>query len=744
MADTAGSSPPPAPSWSTELGAGVTVGLLAIPLSLAPAVLIFAPLGPDYAAAGAAAGLVGAVLGGAIVALMATSSFVITVPRASNALILSAVVATLMTRPAFAGNDELILAMTALCVLLAGLWQVLFGIFRIARVIKFTPHPVFAGFCNGVALLLLDSQILPLFRDASGALTLMPTLEQLSMLAFALALAFAAVYYAQLAAWLSLPRRLARVPGIVVVFVAGTAIYFAVEALWPQVGLGPKLGAIHFSFDPPLAHIGDPGNLAPVLAATWNLLLVSFVLALVASMETLMSLRAAQQMADINFHPVRDLAAQGVANTATALLAPVANSASPALLSLAFRSGGRTRTTGLLAALTVLLIGLFGSGALAQVPTIVLSATLIATGLSMIDAWSVRLATVFFARKSPRTRRRDALDLVVVVVVMGITAMTTVVIGVLVGCLLSALIFVVSMSRPVVRGRSPGDQIFSRRTRSADDIAILKQTGSRRVVLQLEGVLFFGNAEDLAREIKERDADTDMIVLDMRAITDIDVSGATILRSLVRRSRERGKHLLFCNVPEGHLQMVRGLFDGATAADAAIKPDLETALEWVEEEALRSSIGERARSSLLPLESIDFVDGLSDDEIAELHGILRLRRFESGEAICREGDAGDRMWLLGQGSVSVRLQVNDGRGTRRIASLGRGTLFGEMALIEGSVRSASIVADEPVACYELSSGDFGWLLREKPAIATKVMRNVARELARRLRRTSEDLRHAAS
>jgi SulP family sulfate permease len=235
-----------------------------------------------------------------------------------------------------------------------------------------------------------------------------------------------------------------------------------------------------------------------------------------------------------------------------------------------------------------------------------------------------------------------------------------------------------------------------------------------------------------------------MIVLDMRAVTDIDVSGATILGNLMRRARDHGKQILFCNVPENHLPILRRLFDHEVAAETMLKPDLESALEWIEDEALRTCGDERSLSTLLPLEEIDLVDGLSDHELAELRDVLKLREFEPGEAICREGESGDRMWLVAMGSVSVRLQVGDGHSTRRIASLGRGTLFGEMALIENAVRSASIVADEPVACYELYSGDFERLLREKPIIATKILRNVARELTRRLRRTSEDLRHVTS
>ena len=327
---------------------------------------------------------------------------------------------------------------------------------------------------------------------------------------------------------------------------------------------------------------------------------------------------------------------------------------------------------------------------------------------------------------------------------MGVTAMTTVVMGVVAGCLMSGIIFVINMSRPVVRRRIFGGDFFSKRIRSAEDMEILQRAGGRRTVLQLEGVLFFGNAEDLAREIKDLFLRADMIALDMRAITDIDVSGANILNTLVRRSRLHGKNLFFCNVPPAQMAIVHDLFDSADAAEAAIKPDLETTLEWMEDETLRDNFESRGQAAMLALDEIDFFDGVPKHDLEQLRPLLKLREFKTGEAICREGDPGDKMWLLVKGSVSVRLDVADNRVSRRITSLTRGTVFGEMALIEGAPRSATIVADEDVACYELNGKDFGLLLREKPAIAATVMRNTARELARRLRRTSEDLRQATS
>lgn len=729
-------------NWQRELAAGLVAGIVGIPMALAPGVLVFAPFGADYVAEGAAAGLYGAIVSGALAAAIATSSFVISLPRASTSLVLATLVAALLANPAFAGNPHLVIAMAALCVFLAGLWQILFGVFRIAQIIKFTPHPVFAGFLNGAALLIVASQLKPFFMDSAGTAFMMP--DRWLMLGFVVGLALLAVFYGRVVRLVALPAWLGKIPGSIVAFAGGICLYYVIRSLNAGIDIGPVVGQPDIALHSPLLPLWDANNAALAISVGWNVALVSLVLAIVATMETLMVLRSAQNMADVEVHPVRDLSAQGVGNCAAALLAPIASAGSPAMQSVVFRAGGRTRMTGIVVAAVILIVGVGFSGAVAAVPNAVLSAVLLGTGLAMVDGWSINLATRLLQNTSPRTRRRDVMDLIVVVAVMGTTAMTTVVIGVISGCILAALIFVINMSRPVVRRRFLGHEIFSKRTRSNDDIAILQKSGHRRAVLQLEGVLFFGNAEDLARMVRELFEAADVVVLDMHAVTDIDASGSTILGSLVARSRQQHKQLLFCNVPPEHAAQVRGLFGHPDLADPAIKADLETALEWVEEDILRASLDERGRAESLPLEEMDFLAGISGEDLAELRQVLTLREFGAGEALAREGDPGDRMWLLAKGSISVRLDVDDHRGSRRIASLGRGTVVGEMALIEGKPRSASIVADEHVVCYELRSDDFERLLRDKPVIATGIMRNTARELARRLRRTSEDLRQSAS
>jgi len=102
------------------------------------------------------------------------------------------------------------------------------------------------------------------------------------------------------------------------------------------------------------------------------------------------------------------------------------------------------------------------------------------------------------------------------------------------------------------------------------------------------------------------------------------------------------------------------------------------------------------------------------------------------------------MWLIGKGSVDIRLRVGDARGSRRIASLATGTTVGEMALIENAARSASIIAAEDVECWELDRATYETIMRDHPHIGTQLLTSLFREMSNRLRNTSDQLRETES
>ena len=727
-------------AWRNDLTAGAIAAIVSLPVCVASGLLAFASLGPGYAAAGATAGLCGAIVGCCVSALFATSSFIVTTSRVSEALLLASLTTTLLAIPAIAGDKDLIVVAMFLCVLLAGLWQMLFGLAGVAKIIKFTPHPVLVGFLNGVAVLVAASQLKSFFRIDPSTSSL-AVFGQPSM--FVVLLGTAALMLGFPGAARRLPARwsLNKVPPVIVAFAGGIVGFYLLKAIDTRLNLGPTVGDVQMTFRSPVAGLSSLAAWQHVVEIGWSIVSTSAVLAIIATLDSLLAIRAAQNVADLAVSPVRDLVAQGIGNCAAGFAGGIAGAASPSATMAAWRAGGRTRLVSASCGLSLLAVSALAPQALAAIPSIVLAGILLATGVLLFDRSVFGIVAELRQAASRASRRRSLYDFGVTVIVMCITVFYSVVAGVVAGVVLAGMIFIINMSRPVIERVLLGHDIQSKRIRPVKDVEILRETGPQRAVLLLDGVLFFGNADDLYAKVKQLFLQADLVALDMRRVSDIDMSGANILANLASKSRAKNKHLLFCGVPEPLYAIVKGVLPKGVAANACIHRDLDAALEWMEEMSLQLHADRRDRAEVLDLRDIDFLSGLAMDELERLGEVLTKREFAAGDIVCREGEEGDRMWLLAKGSVSVRLISKDGSMNLRIASLSRGTTIGEMALVEQARRSATIVADEHVVSYELLREGYVRLLSEHPAIATKLLTNLSRELARRLRRTSQDLRN---
>ncbi|HUP77573.1 MAG TPA: cyclic nucleotide-binding domain-containing protein, partial [Pirellula sp.] len=264
----------------------------------------------------------------------------------------------------------------------------------------------------------------------------------------------------------------------------------------------------------------------------------------------------------------------------------------------------------------------------------------------------------------------------------------------------------------------------------------------RRLVFRLNGVLFFGNCETLAQELGATFKTANFVVLDCRNVTDIDASGANILREVIDKSRKVGRRLLFCNVPTAFRNSIERIAGPKT--DTAIFMDLDSALEWVEDTVLGEHPNALPKPEPLSLEQHDLVRNLAKLERETLTTLLTRREFSKGETLAIEGEPGDRMWLIVKGSVDVLLQNVEHHVKRRIASLAAGTTVGEMALVENSNRSATIVAAEDVICWELDRNSYHVIMKSYPEIGTRLLTNLIAEMAHRIRITSDQLREMES
>jgi SulP family sulfate permease len=210
--------------------AGVATAIVTLPVSLSGGLLAYAPFGPAVSARGAAAGLLGATVGGFFAALAARSSFIISSPRASSALVLASLATAVLAHEPFTGNLALTGIAMAICLLLAGLWQIAFGVIGLGTIIKFTPHPVLAGFLNGVAVLI-----------AMGAFRIVSRGSSVHGSGIVAALVFAAVLTALI---LYIEQKTKRVPGPIAGLAIGTAAFYAFGAVLPGLSLGSTVGHV--------------------------------------------------------------------------------------------------------------------------------------------------------------------------------------------------------------------------------------------------------------------------------------------------------------------------------------------------------------------------------------------------------------------------------------------------------------------------------------------------------------------
>lgn len=729
---TTGGSVAKTPWDSREIGAGFLAGLTAIPTALATGLLVFGSLGAGFVEASTAAAIYSLLVGGLVVGLAANSSPIIPVPLIGPNLILANLVVTaaaILSSQPHAGT--VIVVAAALCVLLSGLWQILLGGTGFAFVVNYVPYPVLAGFLNGIAVLTIVSQLRPQFTAANGSLG-WP--EKPAALLFIVVIFLLIANFPALAA--RIPR-LRSVPAALAALAIGVVIFAAAHAALPTLDLGHALGTLDIRFPPSftLAPLWAPGVNDSIKLVLPEVVIHSLAVAGVATIETFFAMRLVQNVADIDFTPRRQILAFGGANLAAACAGGLTVSGQPSLTMMAVGAGGRTRVTPLVMALTVFLIGILFSDALSVIPVAVLSAILIATSLKLFDPWTLRLLPTALSGATPTLRKRAAHDFLIVATVMGITIFYSVIGGIIVGCVLACAIFILRMGRPVVQSLAWDDEVLSKRVHTAAQMAALAATPRRRVVVTLQGVLFFGNADNLADAIKRLQDEADIVVLDCGKITELDVSGANALRAIGDRLHRLGKQLHVCHVPP---DLLDSFADGLKRPADELRRNIDATLEIIEQDLLREA-GAQASDTPLPLGKVDIVQGMSEEELALLAAATDTRQFAAKQTLCQEGDAGDRMWLILAGSVSVTVPVPGGR-TLRVASLGQGTTVGEMALIERGPRTATIVADEPVQCVELTLDAFDRLMGEHPGVASRLLANLCLAMTRRLRITTAELR----
>lgn len=482
-----------------DLFGGLTAAIIALPLALAFGVA--SGMGPI-------AGLYGAVCVGLFAALFGGTHSQISGPTGPMTVVSATVFTQFASEPAIAFT----------VVMLAGLFQILFGRLRIGRYINLMPLPVVSGFMTGIGCILIILQLEPLIGHSSppnviNALTVLPeTLRTPNWHATAVGLA-------ALAACVATPKALARiVPPPLLALLLGTAAAAA-------IGNVPLLGDVPS---------GLPSLQVPRFdTAQLGLMLVgAVVLAALGSIDSLLTSLVADNMSRTFHDPDRELIGQGIGNLVAGFAGGLPGAGATVRTLANLKAGGRTPLSGVVHALVLLAIVLGLGPAVSYVPHAALAGILLKVGIDVID-WR-------FIRRVHRTPRTDR---VLMLLVLTLTVFVDVVTAVAAGFVLASLVFVKEMADVQMRSirtilDEPDEALLD-----TQETAAFRRCDGRAAILHLSGPMSFGAANEMMKRILSV-RPVDVLIVDLTDVPGIDGSTALTLEQVFERAGEAGQDLL--------------------------------------------------------------------------------------------------------------------------------------------------------------------------------------------------------
>ncbi|HEY6531699.1 MAG TPA: glutaminase A [Acidimicrobiales bacterium] len=292
---------------------------------------------------------------------------------------------------------------------------------------------------------------------------------------------------------------------------------------------------------------------------------------------------------------------------------------------------------------------------------------------------------------------------------------------------------------PVVRHRYDGRQIHSKRLRRNEDRDLLDALCQAIVVLQLQGDLYFGAAEKLARTV-EQSVGVTHVVLDARRVGRATGSALTLLSELRREMAEVGCRVLLASCPESLREGL--LAPGIDWPVDDLWPDTDLALERCEDEILLAYYGHPdIPEAAVELGQVDVLRRLGPDALAVLEPLLVTERYDTGDVVLHEGDPADRLCFLLSGSATSHLATGpDADDRKRLRTFGPGTVFGEGAMLDGGRRASSVTSDGPLLIRTLSVDALHHLAAEHPQVHAALLAGLGPYLSELLSRALAELR----
>jgi len=490
-----------------DIVAGITVGLVALPLAMAFA--IASGLTPQ-------AGIYCAVVTGLLISLLGGSKTQIGGPAGAFVVVVAGIVAV-------HGVDGLFM-----CTVMAGVLLVIMGITKLGSAIKFIPRPVVLGFTNGIAILIASTQV----KDFFGLhLDKVPGVFWLRMEALAASfhtLSYTATALAAGTLLLMLMCRLIsnRIPGPIVALVLATAAVVIFKL--PVETIGSRFGGIPSG----LPHLAMPKFRADLIH---GLLGPAFTVAILGAIESLMSAVVSDRMSNDHHNPNMELIGQGVANIVSPMFGGLPATGAIARTATSIRSGAQSPVAGMIHSATLLCVLLFAAPLVSYVPLAALAGILMMVCYNMGE-W----------HEIPQLLKLTKTDISVWLVTLSLTVFADLTVAVEAGMILAALLFISRVASTTTVSQVTDDYVEDGRVHILQD----KDIPYYATIFRIHGPFLFGATDKISVVTEKIHNLPPVVILRLRNMTALDATGLFALEEVARELHAAGRTLILCGARE--------------------------------------------------------------------------------------------------------------------------------------------------------------------------------------------------
>ena len=512
-----------------DIFGGITAGIVALPLALAFGIQAFGVIDDPNVGAGAIgalAGLTGAIMIGIFASLFGGTPSQISGPTGPMTVISATLISGVW---ASSHNISTVIVSMAVAAILCGLFQILFGILKIGKYIRYIPYPVLSGFMSGIGIIIIVQQIYPLFGLKSPVLivdmiTQLPShISGFSLAALLLGLGTVAIIYL-------FPLITKKVPSTLVALIVMTIVAVCIH-------FDDKLtiGEIPSGFPMPFfLKEGMDFSQVQWLSVIKMSVLPALTLAGLGSIDTLLTSVVADNTTKTKHNSNQELMGQGVGNMLVGLFAGLPGAGATMRTVVNIKSGGRNRLSGIVHGIFLLAV-LLGLGKLVKfVPLSVLAGILITVGIGIIDVKGFKDLL-----KIPRA------DAVVLLTVLFLTVFVDLLIAVGIGMIIACVLFMKRAS-DLVEGGYHSDQMtaFDKEIPWEDEKVLTDEVRSKIYIQRLNGPIFFGSITRFQEVMHDIPDDAKIVIIRMRLVSFMDQSGLYAMETAIKDLQAKGVTVL--------------------------------------------------------------------------------------------------------------------------------------------------------------------------------------------------------